>query len=350
MASITDRASSIFGLTNRIWTVVALFTLGIAILTTIGRGGDESILSEQTFFSCPTTSAEEARAYIPPVLDPDPEISSFDFEKQTAEINGYTEQVIPVTDPQLADPEDLVTCLSDSDTMIVITVEGESRMYPLRLLEKHALVNDTLAGIPVAVSYCFTCDSVTAFERVYKNEIMDMHTSGIIYRNADLLYDLGHRTYWSHLTGKALAGPLTGATLDRIEVWRGSFADARDLFPDAQTATFVTGYNLNYTLPAFLQFDRSNTVLGPVLNVRNEIPPKERIVGFTYNNGSYAVPLDTLVQEGSAVIKLGGQLFEIDHTAGYPLLKVNGQIQPEIQLYSMYWYVWADHYPETRLF
>jgi hypothetical protein len=45
------------------------------------------------------------------------------------------------------------TWLADEDRVLGITVGGEARAYPLRILEAHEVVDDTLGGVPVAPNY-----------------------------------------------------------------------------------------------------------------------------------------------------------------------------------------------------
>jgi hypothetical protein len=43
--------------------------------------------------------------------------------------------------------------LADEDRVLGIEVAGEARAYPLRILEGHEVVDDTVGGVPVAPNY-----------------------------------------------------------------------------------------------------------------------------------------------------------------------------------------------------
>jgi len=45
------------------------------------------------------------------------------------------------------------TWLVDDDRVLGIAIGGEARAYPLRILETHEVVDDTVGGIPVAPNY-----------------------------------------------------------------------------------------------------------------------------------------------------------------------------------------------------
>jgi len=45
------------------------------------------------------------------------------------------------------------TWVKDEDRVLGVVVNGEARAYPLRVLETHEMVNDTLGGVPIAPNY-----------------------------------------------------------------------------------------------------------------------------------------------------------------------------------------------------
>jgi hypothetical protein len=45
------------------------------------------------------------------------------------------------------------TWVKDEDRVLGISVNGEARAYPLRILEAHEVVDDTVGGVPVAPNY-----------------------------------------------------------------------------------------------------------------------------------------------------------------------------------------------------
>ena len=46
-----------------------------------------------------------------------------------------------------------VAFLSPGDQVIGIEVEGQARAYPIRILNLHEVVNDTVNGIPIVVTF-----------------------------------------------------------------------------------------------------------------------------------------------------------------------------------------------------
>ncbi len=113
--------------------------------------------------------------------------------------------------------------LAPTEPVVGLTVNGEARAYPLRILTWHEIVNDTIGGKPVAVTYCPLCNSAIVFEREFEGQILEFGTTGKL-RNSDLvMYDRTTESWWQQFLGEAIVGELTGSKLkmlpSRLESW-----------------------------------------------------------------------------------------------------------------------------------
>jgi hypothetical protein len=50
-------------------------------------------------------------------------------------------------------PADKATYLDPFDRVFGLSINGEHRAYPLRILNAHEMANDTLGGVPFALAY-----------------------------------------------------------------------------------------------------------------------------------------------------------------------------------------------------
>ena len=76
-----------------------------------------------------------------------------------------------------------------SDRVVGVILGGEARAYPVRLLNWHEVINDTLGGIPIAVTYHPLCDSVVVFDRRVDGETLEFGVSGLLFNSNQLLFD-----------------------------------------------------------------------------------------------------------------------------------------------------------------
>lgn len=113
--------------------------------------------------------------------------------------------------------------LAATEPVVGLTVNGEARAYPLRILTWHEIVNDRIGGRPVAVTYCPLCNSAIVFDREVGGNVLEFGTTGKL-RNSDLvMYDRTTESWWQQFLGEAIVGELTGTKLkmlpSRLESW-----------------------------------------------------------------------------------------------------------------------------------
>ena len=114
--------------------------------------------------------------------------------------------------------------LKPKDPVIGLEINGDARAYPLRVLIWHEIVNDTVGGVPVSITYCPLCNSAIVFDRRVGNKTLDFGTTGKL-RNSDLvMYDRQSESWWQQFTGEAIVGSMLGTRLKMIPARLESFA------------------------------------------------------------------------------------------------------------------------------
>ena len=58
-----------------------------------------------------------------------------------------------ILDPQFITAAEAVSQMEPSERVMGVSIDGEHRAYPLNLLSRHEIVNDTVGGKPVAVTW-----------------------------------------------------------------------------------------------------------------------------------------------------------------------------------------------------
>ncbi len=76
--------------------------------------------------------------------------------------------------------------LTDRDPVIGLEINGDARAYPLRILTWHEIVNDTVGGVAVAVTYCPLCNAAIVFDATVNGKVHTFGTTGKL-RNSDLI-------------------------------------------------------------------------------------------------------------------------------------------------------------------
>jgi len=185
-----------------------------------------------------------------------------------------------------------------TDRVIGLTVGGESRAWPLSVLNVHEVIHDTLGGVPIAVTYSPLCDAAVVFDRRVAGRTIEFGISGLVLDCNLLLYDHGADgqppSLWSQLGLRAVSGPLAGTTLEplpgvRLEPWKDWLASHPDTTvptpDDAMRKRIKSTSYERYWLAGKPMFEVSSPA--PVGN--GQPTPMERVVATLQPDGSWLV-------------------------------------------------------------
>jgi hypothetical protein len=139
---------------------------------------------------------------------------------------------IPAIDQPRFRPVVEVDDLADLEPVIGLTVAGESRAYPLRVLTWHEIANDVIGGVPVAVTYCPLCNAAIVFDRRLDGAVLDFGTTGKLRHSDLVMYDRQSESWWQQYSGEAIVGRHAGRTLEMLPARLESWAEFRGRAPD----------------------------------------------------------------------------------------------------------------------
>jgi len=201
-----------------------------------------------------------------------------------------------------------VDWLGDEEAVLSLGLGGENRAYPVQILIWHEIVNDTVGGVPVAVTYCPLCNSALAFDRRVAGRVVTFGTSGKLYQSDLVMYDRQTESLWPQLEGRAVAGVLTGKALRAYPVQTIAWSDWRVANPDGWVLSRETGHARSYGQNPYAGYDEPSTE--PFLFDRESDPrlePKARIVGLARDSDPMAVTLDRLIRDRALEVAVDGR-------------------------------------------
>jgi hypothetical protein len=143
-----------------------------------------------------------------------------------AEIRSIiAKDAIPAVDaPRFASIAAIGGALPDREPVVTVALGGKARAYPVRILTWHEIVNDELAGTPIAVTFCPLCNSALVFDRRVGGRTLDFGVTGKL-RNSDLvMYDRQTESWWQQFTGQGLVGQHAGTQLVFVPMRLESYA------------------------------------------------------------------------------------------------------------------------------
>lgn len=265
-------------------------------------------------------SAEAAPASVPGLpaelrnVTFDPSRWHTDFAKHSVPLTSFLpggpppDGIPPIDHPHYISIAEAARFLALREPVIAVSIEGRARAYPLQILVWHEIVNDTLGGIPIAVTYCPLCNSAIAFDRRAAGRKLTFGTTGNL-RNSDLvMWDRQTQSWWQQFSGQALVGTLTGTRLTVVDSQTLSFADFRARYPQGDVLSRKTGFDRPYGQSPYKGYDTVPTSrpfdYGGRLDPR--LPPVERVESITVGSDTVVVPFDALSRDPVAVVSVGG--------------------------------------------
>lgn len=238
----------------------------------------------------------------PPGDGSDPASYGFNLDHATIPVNeifaaaDHREAIRPLNHPAMINVAQVdrlnqsrrTRYLVPADRVIGVEINGEARCYPVRMLAWHEVVNDTVGGVPIAVTYNGLCDSIVVFDRRVLMESGRrvegegvggagvppatpsapiaaplLRASGLLYNANPLLYAVpdvagvrsgdaaahtldqptvgGGESLWSQLRMSAVTGPAArdGLTLTPIPFTLARWADWSAAYPNTLVLTNV---------------------------------------------------------------------------------------------------------------
>ncbi len=123
----------------------------------------------------------------------------------------------------------------DADDALFEVRNGDAtRAYPKRLLAFHHVVNTTIGGDPVLVSWCSVKEAPAAYRAdLEPGKGLTFRVAGFADGNI-LLEDQETHTWWSQSTGEAIMGPLAGRKLTGLPIETVTLDDAQASDPQME--------------------------------------------------------------------------------------------------------------------
>ena len=211
---------------------------------------------------------------------------------------GPTKDGIPAIDnPKFVSASEADAWLDDREPVVVLSLGGNAKAYPLQILMWHEIVNDEIAGIPVTVTFCPLCNTALSFDRRFDGQVLDFGTTGRLRHSDLVMYDRQTETWWQQATGQGLVGEYAGRRLELIASPLVSWETFKHSYPHGRVLSRDTGHARTYGVNPYVRYDELNSApyesfFGAEIDRR--LPAKERVVALSSEREARAYPFSTL--------------------------------------------------------
>jgi len=258
---------------------------------------------------------------------------------------GPSKDGIPaLTHPKIESASEANRWMHDSDAILGVVVNQRARAYPVRILNWHEIVNDSLAGKSFVVSYCPLCGSGMVFDTDD-----EFGVSGLLYQSDVLLYDHKTETLWSQLLMTAIAGPRTGEKLKTLPVTHSTWRAWINSHPETTVLSRKTGFNRDYNRNPYAGYAQSSGLYFPVKHRDSRLHPKTWVIGIEVNGEARAWKIDDIRKLGEFHDSLGNRKLRLRYH--HESIEISDtETGKELNGTVLYWFAWATFHPQTSLF
>ncbi|MFQ5456509.1 MAG: DUF3179 domain-containing protein [Nitrospirota bacterium] len=241
--------------------------------------------------------------------------------------------------------------LRNDDRVLGIKGKGEVKAYPVNIMNWHEIVNDTIDGRPVVITYCPLCGTGIGFEAVIDDRTYTFGVSGMLYNSDVLLYDHQTESLWSQIGHVAVTGKMTGKELTMIPLMHTTWSEWRNMHPDTLVLSSDTGYFRDYGHDPYIGYYSDSRTMFPVKKTDSRYHAKEWVLGIEVDGRFKAYPFSELKKTRTNIKDIVNKreiviYFNPDSRNAYVVDK-EGKILPSI---IGFWFAWYAFHPDTLVY
>ncbi len=278
--------------------------------------------------------------------------------------------------------------LEDDNVVFGISINGDHRAYPKRILAWHEMFVDEIGGENIAGVYCTLCGTVIAYNTVHEGKNYELGTSGFLYRSNKLMYDKATQSLWNTIEGKPVIGPLTekNIELSSHSVVTTTWGEWKKRHPDTKVLSLDTGHRRDYGEGiAYQEYFATDNLMFNVPKLDDRLDNKHEVLiirsdGYTkdplaisssflkyksvYQNQIGEINFVVVTDKSGAnrvyeskdhkfkrlvdgkVKDSEGVLWKVMEEE---LVASDGRTLERLPYHRMFWFAWYNTFPETRL-
>lgn len=324
-------------------TLVAFFVLaGVAVLVIKFPISEERILEIKDLIEGPEPVVEITTDYEGAKIDP------------TKLLKGCLgRDCIPsIDDPKFEPMQKADEWLNDEDKVFGLVHKGVERAYPQRILNWHEIVNDKVAGEPVAVTFCPLCGTAVAFIRKVNGEGAEFGVSGYLVESDLVMYDRHEGNLWQQLTLEAIVGP--AARRDEELQWVGitttDWASWKAQHPNTQVLSKPEESMKDYDRYPYGEYEENSEVRFGAEHSDKRLHPKDVVYGVVVNGQAKAYPLAKLELQTGFEDVIDDVPVMVQYMEDGTVVVTNRSTGESYHVQRSFWFGWVAFNPGTQLY
>ena len=285
--------------------------------------------------------------------------SSIDIEDVLS--GGVGKDGIPsIQEPRLSLVSDAPDWLNPDGDGLLVERNGEARFYPYQVLVGHEIVNDTLGGEPLLVTYCPLCFTGVVYDPRIDGVAVDFGVSGRLWESNLLMYNRSSpESLWSQALGEAVVGPATGTKLPVVrfdittyEKFASAFPEGSVVIGDAEVSEGSL-FARSYARIPYGGDLRNIDPFFPFSGDDDRFSKTDIILGIVRNDEAKAYLVSSLERDKEVVDTVGGEevtIFYNDETGVAEFYLGTRASGERLNPIPSFWISWVSVHPDSKIY
>lgn len=283
----------------------------------------------------------------------------------SASLNGFEDASTDVLRkdgiPSIDEPEfDDGGNVEPNDPVFGVEMDGEARAYPQDILAQHEIVNDTVAGKNVAVTYCPLTGTAIGYERGGTT----FGVSGDLVNSNLIMYDRATETRYPQILGVGtdgvneglgveIDGANEGRSLVEFDVTWTTWERWREQHPDSPVLSRSVAVR-NYDRDPYGGYNpisgyyESDSLSFSVMNRDDRYHPKKVFMAARDADEAVAFDKDRLREEGELSTETENGEYVATYEEPLDTASIERDGEP-LTTFDAMWFAWAAFYPDTHV-
>ena len=242
--------------------------------------------------------------------------------------------------------------LTTDDLVVGVTIDGESRAYPLHVLHVHEIINDVLGNTPISVAWHWPSGHVSVYQRTVEGVEMQFANSGLAGNSGLLMYNETQEVGQEQLFSTLLGTSISGTPVQLIPVPHDVTSWKRWSEMNTETTVIAANeqYKKRYRKGDPKMYFLTDTIYYPADPMPSDgVDPKTLIIAFPTSTGHAVYSVSELAEaagdSGKVQLTIDNELINVS-VQQLPLSAIarneDGTIVPSQRAL---WFAWFGNHP-----
>ena len=184
------------------------------------------------------------------------------------------------------------------------------------------------------------------YARTHDDSTLTFIVSGKLWRNSMIMQDVETGSLWSHVTGEAMEGPLSGASLAMIPSVQTTWSEWVAAHPDTRVLHKSEDIRSSRYEAYFQDEERAGMFNTEWLHER--LSAKTLVHGLVDGVHALAVS-DAGLLDDDLIVTLGEREVHVRRDTDGGVVAIREEDGAELVVRTAFWFAWSSFYPRTLL-